>query len=325
MAFESILAQEPAVEALKRALRSGRVHHAYRFEGPSGVGKELTALAFAQSLLCEGDGPLACNRCRACERAVTFSNDPPLVPRHPDLLLVAKGLYPPAVLGTTHAETTSIGIEQVRRLVLARVGYPPHEGRAIVCIVRDAEELSTQAANALLKTVEEPGDRMYFVLLTSRPDQLPDTLRSRTLAVRFGRLPDSVIETLLQRHGAPTEVAALAQGSMSLALQLAEPEQMQTREAFVRAILEAIAADDLATALESVETRAMPRDTLREHLGYLAHALAERSREAVRTEGRQAERAAHQYQNVLVAMRELTRNAQPALVLEALMTRLRSA
>ena len=325
MPFSRVLAQQAAVDALERALRRGRVHHAYRFEGPQGVGKELAAFALAQALVCEGGDPLGCGQCRACVRAVSLNPEEPMVPLHPDVLLVARGLYPPALLGTTHPEVSSIGIEQIRRIVLSRAGYPPHEGRAVVCIVRDADELSLQAANALLKSIEEPGDRMHYVLLTSRPDRLPDTVRSRTLAVRFGPLPDSVVADLLEQHGAPRSVAPFAQGSMSLGLQLADPTRMQQREAFVHTLLQALDAEDLASALEALETKSLARDKLREKLDYLAYAVAARAKESLGTDVEEAERCSRRFSIVLEAVRELDRFVQPALVLEALVTRLRRA
>jgi DNA polymerase-3 subunit delta' len=323
MTFDRVLGQEPAITALTRALRSGRVHHAYRFEGPAGVGKELAAFAFAQSLLCDGGGPIGCGQCKACERAGSLSAEPPMVPRHPDLLLLARGLYPPALLGLSQPEVAGIGIEQVRRIVLARVGYPPHEGRAVVCIIRDADELTNQAANALLKTIEEPGEHMFFVLVTSRPDRLPDTIRSRTLAVRFGPLPEPVVSSILERSGAPTEAAALAEGSASLALELADPEQMAARRDFADAVLRAVAASDLAAALDLLETRSLVRDRLREQLAFLAQTFAQRGRQSVGSHPALSELAARQHRVVLGAMRSLDRFGQPALVLEAMVTRLR--
>ncbi|MBN1610182.1 MAG: DNA polymerase III subunit [Polyangiaceae bacterium] len=325
MVFDRVIGQQPAVTALTRALRSGRVHQAYRFEGPAGVGKELTAYAFAQSLLCERGGPIGCGQCRSCERVVSLSPEPPQVPRHPDLLLIARGLYPPALLGTSQPEVAGIGIEQVRRIVLARVGYPPHEGRAVVCVIRDADELTNQAANALLKTIEEPGERMFFVLVTSRPDRLPDTIRSRTLAVRFAPLADHVVASILERNGAPTEAAAVAEGSASLALQLADPEQMAARQDFADAVLRAVAARDLAAALDLLETRSLARDRLREQLAFLAQTFAQRGRQAVAAQPGLSELAARQHRIVFGAIRSLDRFGQPALVLEAMVARLRRA
>src|SRR5437868_7077122 len=140
MSFSAVLGQEPAIKTLEQALRAGKVHHAYRFEGPAGVGKGLAALALARALLCEAPTPLACEECSACKRAAALSAEEPYLPAHPDLLIVERGLYRNVIQAS---EASGISIEQVRRIVLSRIGFPPHEGRAVVCIVRGAEELTT--------------------------------------------------------------------------------------------------------------------------------------------------------------------------------------
>src|SRR5688572_8454452 len=119
MVFDSIVGQPTAVETLKQALARGRLHHAYRFEGPEGVGKERVAFALAQSLVCTAGGVLGCGQCSACRRTLTLSDDEPRVPQHPDVVLIERGLYPAATLGRSSPETTGIGVEQVRRIVLA--------------------------------------------------------------------------------------------------------------------------------------------------------------------------------------------------------------
>jgi DNA polymerase III subunit delta' len=321
MAFADILGQEAAVGTLKRALESGRVHHAYRFEGPDGVGKELAAFALAQALVCE-KGPAACGACSACRRAVTLAEDDPRVPLHPDVVLVERGLYKTLIAA---GEATGISIEQVRRIVLGRAGYTPHEGRALVFIVRAAEELTPQAANALLKTLEEPPPRTHFVLLTSRPSRLLDTIRSRTLPVRFAPLPDQVVAQILEARGLDSAVAPLAQGSAGQALLLADPERQADRESFVAGVLEALEASDLSAALKLGESRRADRQELGELLGHLGQALAARSRALAESEPARAEHLAQQYDVVLSTLGELEKNVQPALAFEAMMVRLRQA
>src|SRR5690349_16535563 len=116
MSFAAILGQEPAVGTLQRALATGRVHHAYRFEGPAGVGKEMAALALAQALVCSTPAPAgqafaACGKCSACARAVAFAKEPPHVPLHPDVIFIERGLYPPEALRRSRPETQDISVD----------------------------------------------------------------------------------------------------------------------------------------------------------------------------------------------------------------------
>jgi DNA polymerase-3 subunit delta' len=323
MGFADILGQAPAVETLRRALASGRLHHAYRFEGPPGVGKELAALAVAQALVCEAGGTEGCGRCSACRRAVTLTAEDPRVPLHPDVVFVKRGLYR-GVLGSGANEATGIGIEQIRRVMLDRAGFTPHEGRALVFIVHDADELTVQAANALLKTLEEPHDKTYFVLITSRPTRLLDTIRSRTLPVRFGPLPDSVVVEILKRGGLDTAVAPLAQGNAALALELAEPDTKRERDEFVASARQAVAAADLVAGLKLADARPKDRDALREQLSFLAQALATEGRLLVEDDPGTSERRAREHAVVIDAMKAVEKNVQPGLALEAMFVQLRN-
>ena len=323
--FDRIRGQGPAIETLVRALRARRVHHAYRFEGPPGVGKELGAFALAQALVCTAGGELGCGKCSACHRAVRISEEDPHVPQHPDVVLLGRGLYPAAALGTASRETTGIGVEQVRRLVLARVGFPPHEGRALVFIVRDAEELTQQAANALLKTLEEPPQRTHFVLITSRPNRLLDTIRSRTLPVRFGPLPEAVVGEILLAHGKSKEHAGAAEGSAELALALADEDAARSRSEFVQGALEATAAPSLDGAVVFAQTRPNERGDLRQNLLALSHHLAEDARRTLAANASHAATSARRYALVVEALDAIERNGQPGLALEAMIARFRNA
>lgn len=324
MPFSQILGQVTAVETLQRALKSGKVHHAYRFEGPDGVGKERAAFALAQSLVCtEPKDNIACTTCSACRRAVAFADEPPRVPKHPDVVLLERGLYPAASLGTESAETSTLNLPQIRKLVLTRIGFPPHENRALVFIIRRADELNVSAANALLKTLEEPPQRTHFILLTSRPNRLLDTIRSRTLAIRFAPLSDEVLGTILDAHGASRAAIPLSGGSASLALSLADSEALTTNQAFADALTAGLDAPDLASALSMFELKGTDRIEVRDQLGWFAQQLAARSKQLLAEDPAAAERDARRYPLVLETMTELEHNANPALAIEALVTRLR--
>jgi DNA polymerase-3 subunit delta' len=331
--FSHILGQEAAVATLGAALQRGRVHHAYRFEGPEGTGKELCAFALAQALVCTAGDPLGCGQCDACRRAVTFSSAPPASPLHPDVTLIGKNFYPPEVIGRPRPELTEISVDQIRTIVLSHAAYAPHEGRARVFIVRRAEELSIGAANALLKTLEEPRPGTHFILLTARGDRLLNTIRSRTLPVRFGPLPDSIVRGVLHARGVPEDrqdlAVELASGSASLALSLADEESTLARDAFVSTVLDAVAARDLGPAVALSESGDRDKAALRDDLRALAAVLARRARRALEPTPtpsalRTAALAARRYEAVARAVVSLERNASPGLTMIALIQEMRA-
>jgi len=332
MPFETVLGQSSAVGTLERALRSGKVHHAYRFEGPNGVGKEMAAFALAQALVCETAPPegyvyWACGKCSACTRAVARSSREPHLPIHPDVVILECGLYSAEVLRRPRPELQDISVDQIRRLVLERQSFPPHEGRARVFIVRRAHELSISAANALLKTLEEPPARTYFVLLTDRGNELLTTIRSRTQLVRFAPLPDALVREILEKKGVAADVARaateMASGSVATALELADPEASKERRAFVEAAMGAARAPDLGAAVVLSDARARDKGVLFDRLAALSSYFARAGRAAVPTDADKATRAAKAHEIVGKAMDELERNGSPALVLEAMVVRLR--
>jgi DNA polymerase-3 subunit delta' len=329
--LSTVQAQPTAVETLRRALAAGRVHHAYLFDGPDGVGKERTAFGLAQALVCErrAEGASdACGECRACARAVLRPGD--ARPLHPDVVVLERGLYEPATIGRRTPETQDISIDQVRTLVLARAAFAPHEGRAKVFIVRRAEELSISAANALLKTLEEPGARTHFVLLSATADALLPTIRSRTQRVRFGALPDAVVAQLLAARGVEGanggEIARLAGGSMATAMTLSDPEASAHREEFVSRALAALGTRDLGGALElAEEAKKGDKGALIVQIEALASALAIQARATAGEADGRADTAAARHALALAAVRQLDGNASSQLTVEAMLMKMRSS
>jgi DNA polymerase III subunit delta' len=295
--LSKLRSQDAAVATLRRAISNGRVHHAYLFEGVDGVGKELAAFGLAQALECErrkdGDSE-ACGVCSACERVVPKNG----LCRHPDVV------------------------------VLARAAFPPHEGRAKVFIIRRAEELSISAANALLKTLEEPNARTHFILLTTQPDSLLPTIRSRTLRLRFASLSDAAIAEILTAHGETGDAApiiALAEGSAARAISLTNPEERSEREAFVEKATRAIAAPDALLGLELAEESKKDKELLELGLVELARHFAQEAKGLTAKSDASATRAAIRFQATMAAIDELGRNGAAQLVVESMILKLRSA
>ncbi len=325
VAISDVLGQPGATGTITRALATGRVHHAYRFEGPDGVGKEKLAFELAKALVCVAPaaGGLACDACDACRRATTFGEEP-RVPKHADVILVARNLYPPAALGRTREETQDISVDQVRRVILSRLAFPPHEGRGRVVIVRGAEDLGASAANALLKTLEEPPARTYFVLITPRPEELLDTVRSRTQAVRFGPLGDQVLGAILEARGVEPVVRArvvpAAGGSAAVALSLTEDDgSLSEHERFAEAALRAVGEGDVRAMSALAGGKEAKREDLRARLVALARGVAEA---AVAASGHDQRRWATRHRLVLATLSTLERNPAAALAVEGLLLRM---
>ena len=184
MAFERIRGQARAVEMLTRAIASGRVAHAYAFVGPSGVGRKLTALAFAQALLCPASGCSGCRACQKVERGV-----------HPDLLLI--GPTPPE---SNPRGTVAIRLDAIRELE-HWAQLRPAEGPRKVFIVDDAGRMTPETPQAFLKTLEEPPDRTVIILILSQTRELPATVISRCQVVRFVPLAEEETAALLEARG----------------------------------------------------------------------------------------------------------------------------
>jgi len=213
--------QERAVSILRRALRSGRMPHAYLFSGPAGVGKETAARALAARLLC-GDEKLppeadACGRCPSCHLMATDN--------HPDFHLIYRGLHrlhpDPAVRAR---RGLFLGVDLVRHFVIEPAGTRPTHGRRRVFLFREAERMNEEAQNALLKTLEEPPGAACLILVTSSAERLLPTIRSRCQHVPFGHLPlDYVAQELSARCNLDTDdaraLAAISDGRLGVALE----------------------------------------------------------------------------------------------------------
>jgi DNA polymerase-3 subunit delta' len=189
--------------------------------------------------------------------------------------------------------------------------------------------MSVSAANALLKTLEEPRQGTHFILLTARGDRLLNTIRSRTLPVRFGPLPDEVIRGVLAAKGVPEErheiTIDLCAGSASMALELCDDERSAARDAFVQRVMAAVEARDLGQAVALSEGGEKDKAALREELRALGAVLARRARTDLVSAPRTSLQAARRYDAVARAVVSLERNASPGLTMITLIQEMRGA
>lgn len=166
-AWDNVRDQARVVAALRRAIESDRVPHAYLFSGPPGSGLLDAATALAAALNCTTARGEGCGNCEACTK-------------------IAGGFHPDVVTLVREGAAQIVPIESVRNQVIARIALPPHEAAIRVFMVEEATSLAPPAANALLKTLEEPPARTLFTLCTTAPEQLLPTIRSRCQRIRFG-------------------------------------------------------------------------------------------------------------------------------------------
>jgi len=201
MAFSEVIGHQRPLQILRRVIDTGRVHHAYLFTGMEGIGKRLAALNMAKALNCVNQAGEACDHCRSCQ-------------------LIAKGMHPDIILIEPTGE--SIKIEQIRELERS-IAFKPYEARWRVILIDGAEQLTREAANALLKTLEEPPPRTTIILSAITTETLPPTVVSRCQRIRFSPLSrEEVNKVLLDRLSAEaiTILAPLAGGSPGRALQM---------------------------------------------------------------------------------------------------------
>jgi DNA polymerase III subunit delta' len=212
--FADIIGHEMQIEALRQAMRQKKVAHAFLFAGPEGVGKHLVARAFAAALACRTMDDDACGACTSCHKLQERN--------HPDVIEVQKG--PPTVKGKDPADEKEYRVARIREL--AKASYmAPYDSAYKVFILDNAEAINPAAANAFLKTLEEPRPYCVFILVTAMPHALLPTIVSRCRTVRFGLLPDAVVAdwsrvNLGVEDDQAELIAGLAEGSLGRAAAL---------------------------------------------------------------------------------------------------------
>jgi DNA polymerase-3 subunit gamma/tau len=242
--FSDLVGQEHVTETLANAIKNDRVAHAYIFSGARGVGKTTAARILAKALNCV-HGPTAtpCGECDSCRE-------------------IAAGTS----LDVIEIDAASNrGIDQIREL-REMVRYAPASSRSKVVILDEAHMLTGEASNALLKTLEEPPDRVIFVMATTQPEDLVDTIRSRSQhfhfrALTFGEITARLEEIAQQENlkidaGALAVISRMAEGSMRDALSLLEQARAYCGEVItndeVRELLGVVPDDALATLVSAI-------------------------------------------------------------------------
>ncbi len=216
--LKDILGQSAAVSVLTSAAGADRLPHALLFAGPAGVGKGTTAAALGRLFLCErpkSGPPDSCGACASCKLMDGGT--------HPDYHVVYRQLI--RALGKDSV-ARDISIHVIREFLLAPASRSTALGRGKIFVVEEAERMTTEAQNGLLKMLEEPPGRALMILLTETPGALLPTIRSRCQLVRFAPLSREFVERALSQRGVGAEAAAaavgLSEGSLGAALRYVE-------------------------------------------------------------------------------------------------------
>ena len=207
--FKDVVGHKDILKYISSAVENNRVSHAYILNGERGSGKKMLANLFAMTLLCETGDNEPCGKCHSCKQAESGN--------HPDIIRV------------THEKPNSISVDDIRTQVNNTVDIKPYQGPYKVYIIPQADMMTPQAQNAILKTIEEPPSYAVFLLLTENAETLLPTINSRCVMLKLRNIKDTLIKKyLMENLEIPDYKAdmctAFAQGNMGRAIMLATSE-----------------------------------------------------------------------------------------------------
>ncbi len=253
--FRDILGHEKEVAHLEQAIRSGKVSHAYIFNGEAGSGKKTLAQAFAMTLQCTGEGERPCGKCHSCIQAASGN--------HPDIIYVR------------HEKPASIGVDDVRDQLVSDVQIRPYNGRYKIYIIPEAEKLTVQAQNAMLKSIEEPPEYAVILLLSANDQVLLDTIRSRCVILNLKPVPDEVVKNyLMENLQVPDYQAdicvAFAQGNIGKAVRLASSEDFNSIKSSAMHLIRRAGSMEISELIEFVKEIQDYKISIQDYLDILA-------------------------------------------------------
>lgn len=223
--FHDIIGQEQIKEHLQNALSTGKISHAYIINGEKSSGKEFIAKIFAMALQCEKEGTEPCNECRSCKQALSKNQ--------PDIIYVS------------HEKPNTISVDDIRAQVNNDVAIKPYSSKYKVYIINEAEKMTPQAQNAILKTLEEPPAYAVILLLVSNMNSLLPTILSRCVTLNMKPVRDELIRKFLMEELQVPDYKAnvcvgFARGNVGKAKLLASSEEFENIKAEALSLLKYI-------------------------------------------------------------------------------------
>ncbi|SHJ66532.1 DNA polymerase III subunit delta' [Parasporobacterium paucivorans] len=228
--FNDVLGNKEIISHIRNTVKTDKVSHAYIISGEKGMGKKLIASLFAMALLCEGNGDRPCMECRECGRVESGN--------HPDILWVS------------HEKPGSIGVEEIRRQLNSTIEIKPYEGKYKIYIIDEAEKLTVQAQNSLLKTIEEPPAYAVIFLLTTNPDILLPTIVSRCVSLKMQPVENELLKEHLIKQtgisrGEAEVIVSFSGGNAGKAMEIASSEAFNGMKEFSVGVLRRIMEMDV--------------------------------------------------------------------------------
>ena len=235
--FEEILGNELVKDHFKKAIANHKISHAYILTGEAGMGRKSIANAFAMTLLCEKGGSEPCMSCHSCKQVMSGN--------HPDLIYV------------THEKPGSIGVDDVREQINDTIMIRPYSSYYKIYIVDEAEKMTVQAQNALLKTIEEPPSYAVIILITTNQEAFLPTILSRCVQMKLKPLKDFTIKSYLTQnlHIAEKDAdicAAFARGNLGKAIHLASSDEFKELFQKVMVLVKNVGTMDISMLLDCI-------------------------------------------------------------------------
>lgn len=246
--FKDIIGHEMIKDHFQKAIEYHKVSHAYILSGEQGMGRKTLAKAFAMTLLCEKSDKEPCMECHSCKQILSGN--------HPDVIWV------------THEKLNSIGVDDIREQINDTIQIKPYSSAYKIYLVDEAEKMTVQAQNALLKTIEEPPAYAIIILMTTNEETFLPTILSRCIKLKLKPLKDQTISSYLTESMGISEnqadvFAAFARGNLGKAIHLADSEEFKVMYNEILHLLKHLKEMDISELLDYI--RKLKEDNLDLH------------------------------------------------------------
>jgi len=235
--FKDIIGNDMIKDHFKKAIENNKISHAYILTGEAGTGRKSIANAFSMALLCEKGGKEPCMVCHSCKQVLSGN--------HPDLIYVK------------HEKPNSIGVDDIREQINDTIMIRPYSSYYKIYIVDEAEKMTVQAQNALLKTIEEPPSYAVIILITTNQEAFLPTILSRCVQLKLKPLKDFTVKSYLVEHLGVAEkeaeiCAAFARGNLGKAIHLASSDEFKELYYKMMALVKNVESMDIVDLMDRI-------------------------------------------------------------------------